>query len=138
MDIQMAEPMNDIHVFADKNQLVRILNNVVKNATQSIPEDRRGKIEIELNQNELYAVIKVSDNGVGIPETMKEKVFTPNFTTKSSGTGLGLAISANMIESMNGRIYFESPNERNGTDFFIELPLVRSNNYEGETQIDLD
>ena len=138
MDIQMAEPMNDIHVFADKNQLVRILNNVVKNATQSIPEGRRGKIEIELNQNELYAVIKVSDNGVGIPEVMKEKVFTPNFTTKSSGTGLGLAISANMIESMNGRIYFESPNERNGTDFFIELPLVRNNNYEGETQIDLD
>ncbi|MBK8700150.1 MAG: HAMP domain-containing histidine kinase [Saprospiraceae bacterium] len=126
MDIQMAEPMNYIYVFADKNQLVRILNNIVKNATQSIPENTRGKIEIELSQNDHFAIIKVSDNGVGIPEDMKEKVFTPNFTTKSSGTGLGLAISANMIDSMNGKIYFNSPNEKNGTDFFIELPLVRN------------
>jgi two-component system nitrogen regulation sensor histidine kinase NtrY len=111
---------------------------LLKMPPNPFPKGVEEKIEIELNQNELYAVIKVSDNGVGIPEVMKEKVFTPNFTTKSSGTGLGLAISANMIESMNGRIYFESPNERNGTDFFIELPLVRNNNYEGETQIDLD
>jgi signal transduction histidine kinase len=55
---------------------------------------------------------------------MKPKVFTPNFTSKSSGTGLGLAICANMLESMNGRIYFESV-EGQGTDFFIELPLLR-------------
>jgi signal transduction histidine kinase len=139
MDIQMAEPMNDIHVFADKNQLVRILNNIVKNATQSIPEGTRGKIDIELSQNDLYAVIKVSDNGVGIPEAMKEKVFTPNFTTKSSGTGLGLAISANMIESMNGRLYFVSPNSKDGTDFYIELPLVRNSMLGSEeNQVDLD
>ncbi len=139
MDIQMAEPMNDIHVFADKNQLVRILNNIVKNATQSIPEGKRGKIDIELSQNDQYAVIKVSDNGVGIPDEMKEKVFTPNFTTKSSGTGLGLAISANMIESMNGRLYFVSPNAKSGTDFFIELPLVRNSGLnEDENQIELD
>ena len=139
MDIQMAEPMNDIHVFADKNQLVRILNNIVKNATQSIPEGKRGKIDIELSQNDLYAIIKVSDNGVGIPETMKEKVFTPNFTTKSSGTGLGLAISANMIESMNGRLYFVSPNSKEGTDFFIELPLVRNSAHGSEeNQVELD
>ncbi len=126
MDINMAEPMNEIYVFADKNQLVRILNNIVKNATQSIPEDRRGIINIELSQNEHSAILKVSDNGVGITDDMKEKVFTPNFTTKSSGTGLGLAISSNMIESMNGRIYFKSPNLLGGTDFFIELPLLRN------------
>ena len=99
----------------------------------------RGKIDIELSQNELYAIIKVSDNGVGIPETMKEKVFTPNFTTKSSGTGLGLAISANMIESMNGRLYFVSPNSKEGTDFFIELPLVRNSAHGSEeNQVELD
>ncbi|HRD08141.1 MAG TPA: ATP-binding protein, partial [Saprospiraceae bacterium] len=120
-------------------QLVRILNNIVKNATQSIPEGKRGKIDIELSQNDLYAIIKVSDNGVGIPETMKEKVFTPNFTTKSSGTGLGLAISANMIESMNGRLYFVSPNSKEGTDFFIELPLVRNSAHGSEeNQVELD
>jgi signal transduction histidine kinase len=124
MDIEMLEPVNDIHVLADRNHLVRILNNVVKNATQAIPEEKRGRIEIELTKKENKAVIRVSDNGTGITEAMKPKVFTPNFTSKSSGTGLGLAICANMLESMNGRIYFESQ-EGVGTDFFIELPLIK-------------
>ena len=70
------------------------------------------------------AVIRVSDNGVGIPEDMKKKVFVPNFTTKNSGTGLGLAISKNIIESVNGRIYYDTvPNV--GTDFYVELPIER-------------
>lgn len=125
IEINMIEPMNEIYVFADRNHLVRILNNVVKNAIQAIPEDQKGWIEIELTKDKEYARIRVSDNGVGIPENKKDKVFTPNFTTKSSGTGLGLAISANMLDTMNGKIYFESE-EGKGTDFFIELPLVRS------------
>jgi signal transduction histidine kinase/heme/copper-type cytochrome/quinol oxidase subunit 2 len=125
MDIILEEPINEITVFADRNQLVRILNNIVKNATQSIPENKRGNIVIELNSNDTSAVICVKDNGTGITENMREKVFTPNFTTKSSGTGLGLAISANMIESMNGKIYFTSPNELGGTNFYIELPIIR-------------
>jgi nitrogen fixation/metabolism regulation signal transduction histidine kinase len=125
IEINMIEPMNEIYVFADRNHLVRILNNVVKNAIQAIPEDQKGWIEIELTKDKEYARIRVSDNGVGIPENKKDKVFTPNFTTKSSGTGLGLAISANMLDTMNGKIYFES-DEGKGTDFFIELPLVRA------------
>ena len=80
----------------------------------------------------------MSDNGIGIPEHMFEKVFTPNFTTKSSGTGLGLAISANMIESFNGKIYFETE-ENVGTDFYIKIPLMRlEDNYKDENKVDLD
>ena len=124
MDIDMLEPVEDVRVLADRNHLVRILNNVVKNATQAIPETRRGKIEMELTKNEHKAIIRVSDNGTGISDEMRPKVFTPNFTSKSSGTGLGLAICANMLESMNGRIYFEST-EGVGTDFYIELPLIK-------------
>lgn len=123
MDINMVEPMEDIYVFADKNHLVRVLNNIVKNATQAIPTDRRGKIDIELSKNNDYAIVSVSDNGIGIPDSMTDKVFTPNFTTKSSGTGLGLAISANMMDAMNGRIYFKSK-VGEGTTFYIELPLL--------------
>lgn len=123
MDINMVEPMEDIYVFADKNHLVRVLNNIVKNATQAIPADRRGVIDIELSKNDDFAIVSVRDNGVGIPDSMKDKVFTPNFTTKSSGTGLGLAISANMMDAMNGRIYFKSK-EGEGTTFYIELPLL--------------
>jgi signal transduction histidine kinase len=55
---------------------------------------------------------------------MKERVFTPNFTTKSSGTGLGLAICANIVETFNGRIHFAT-NPGEGTTFFVEIPLMR-------------
>ncbi len=138
MDINMIEPIDDLYVFADKNHLVRILNNLLKNAIQAIPDNRRGKIEIELKRQGNDALIRISDNGSGIPDHMKEKVFTPNFTTKSSGTGLGLAISANMIESFNGRIYFET-RVGEGTDFYISIPLMRLDDYFGEeSRVSLD
>ena len=138
MDIKLAVPIDEIFVFADKNHLIRILNNIVKNAIQSIPTKRRGSITLDLYKDEQNAYIKVSDNGIGIPENMYEKVFTPNFTTKSSGTGLGLAISANMIESFNGKIYFETK-ENVGTDFYIKIPLMRlEDNYKDENKVNLD
>ena len=138
MDINMIEPIDDLYVFADKNHLVRILNNLLKNAIQAIPENRRGKIEIELKRHENDALIRISDNGSGIPDHMKDKVFTPNFTTKSSGTGLGLAISANMIESFNGRIYFETKVGQ-GTDFYVSIPLMRLDDYlSDENRVSLD
>ena len=70
---------------------------------------------------------------------MKQKVFTPNFTTKNSGTGLGLAISANMIDSMNGRIYFDTIIDE-GTTFFVEIPLMRTEQKpkESGTRVSLD
>ena len=125
MEITMSEPIADLFVFVDRNQLIRILNNLVKNAIQAIPDDRRGKIDISLQRKNHTAIITVKDNGKGIPDFMKQKVFTPNFTTKNSGTGLGLAISANMIDSMNGKIYFETVVDE-GTSFYVEIPLVRS------------
>lgn len=128
MDINMIEPIDDLFVFADKNHLVRVLNNLLKNAIQAIPDDRRGKIDIELKRQDNDALIRISDNGTGIPEHMKDKVFTPNFTTKSSGTGLGLAIAANMLDSFNGRIYFETQVGK-GTDFFVTIPLMRLDGY---------
>lgn len=138
MDINMIEPINDLYVFADKNHLVRILNNLLKNAIQAIPENKRGRIEIELKRQDNEALIRISDNGTGIPEQMKDKVFTPNFTTKSSGTGLGLAISANMIESFNGRIYFETKVGK-GTDFFVAIPLMRLDDYfNNDNRVSLD
>lgn len=139
MDIQMTEPIDDLFVFADRNHLVRILNNIVKNAIQAIPTDKKGIIKMSLTKIGDIAVVSVKDNGTGIPDHMKDKVFTPNFTTKSSGTGLGLAISANMIESFNGRIYFETE-VGVGTEFFVEIPLMRlTDNYpEQQNRVSLD
>ena len=124
VDILLELPESAYTVFADKKQMLQVLNNLIKNATEAIPDHKRGHIEVSLYERDNMAVIRVSDNGVGIPEDMKKKVFVPNFTTKNSGTGLGLAISKNIIESVNGRIYYDTvPNV--GTDFYVELPIER-------------
>lgn len=102
---------------------MRVFNNLYKNAIQAIPEGRQGNIRTRLFLREGEVVVQVSDNGSGIPEATRDKVFVPNFTTKSSGSGLGLALSKNIVETAGGRIYFETAPEQ-GTDFFVELPLA--------------
>lgn len=122
MEVSIKMIEKDLQVIADKNHLLRVLNNLLKNAIQAIPEDRHGMISMELRKEENNAVIIVTDNGTGISDEKKDKVFVPNFTTKSSGTGLGLAMSKNIIESFYGSIYFET--EVNvGTSFFVKLPI---------------
>ena len=124
IDIHLSVPIDEMYVFADKVQVIRVLNNLINNAIQAIPESRRGRIEISLDSNSKNAVICVQDNGSGIPEEMQSKVFLPNFTSKSSGTGLGLAMCQQIIESANGRIYFHTMPGK-GTKFYVELPLMR-------------
>lgn len=123
--VSLDLPEQEQVVFADKNQLVRVLNNLVKNAMQAIPDNRVGRVHIVLQEAENKAIIRIEDNGCGIPPERGEHVFVPNFTTKSSGTGLGLAMCKNIVESAGGRIYFESEVNR-GTVFFVELPLESS------------
>lgn len=110
-----------ISVFADREQLMRVFNNLIKNAIQAIPEDRNGDIYIVLESSEELAVVKIVDNGEGIPEDKRDRVFQPSFTTKNSGMGLGLAMSKNIVEAANGRIWFETEAGK-GTTFFVELP----------------
>jgi signal transduction histidine kinase len=68
-------------------------------------------------------IISIADNGKGIPLSIQDKLFQPNFTTKSSGMGMGLAISASIIKSMNGNIWYSTKKDH-GTIFFIKVPLV--------------
>ena len=125
MDIRLFVPIDDLRVFADKDHLLRVMSNLIKNAIQAIPEERRGEIIIKLYKKNDNAVILVADNGKGIKDELVEKVFKPNFTSKSSGTGLGLAICANIIEGFNGKIYFETEVNK-GTDFYVVIPLMRT------------
>ena len=111
-----------IEVNADREQLSRAIINLIKNGIQSIPENHKGKIIIRLSRREHMAVIEVSDNGAGIPVELRDKLFGPSFTTKSSGMGLGLAIVKNIVENFSGKIWFETELGK-GTSFFIEIPV---------------
>jgi two-component system, NtrC family, nitrogen regulation sensor histidine kinase NtrY len=115
----------DIKVNADREQLSRAIINLMKNAIQSIPENRKGKIEISLNRRDYMAIITVTDDGQGIPVELRDKLFSPSFTTKTSGMGLGLAIVKNIVENFSGRIWFETELEK-GTTFYLEIPVYEN------------
>jgi two-component system nitrogen regulation sensor histidine kinase NtrY len=125
--INIENVAQNTKVKADKDQMLRVFNNLVKNAIQAIPEDRKGKIEIQLKNLNDKIIIEIRDNGKGISEYDKEKIFIPNFTTKNSGMGLGLAMVKKMIEGIDGKIWFEST-ENIGTTFFVQLPTLNIKN----------
>ncbi len=105
----------------DRTQLIRVVTNLVKNAIQAMPENQVPKIIINVGSNTKDVIITVSDNGTGVSEENKEKVFEPKFTTKTSGMGLGLAMVKNIIETYNGSISFSSEKEK-GTTFKVTFP----------------
>ena len=115
---------NRSFVYADRKQLLRVFNNLIKNSVQAIKDPEKGKIEIVASMKDNNFIIYVKDNGAGIARDQISKIFTPSFTTKSGGMGLGLAIVKNIIENSGGRIRFESE-EGVGTTFIIELPSYK-------------
>jgi signal transduction histidine kinase len=109
-------------VNADREQLLRVLNNLLKNAVQAIPEDRKGRVVVRLEREGNSAMLEVRDNGEGIPEDARERIFSPSFTTKTRGMGLGLAMVKRIVENAGGTVRFETA-EGVGTSFFVILPL---------------
>ena len=90
-------------------------------AIQSIPTGREGKIQVSVETTPENVFVHIRDNGKGISDDIKDKLFTPNFTTKSTGMGLGLSISQNMIRMAGGQITFETKIDE-GTVFHVILP----------------
>ena len=115
---------DDWSLFADKNNIGRVIGNIIKNATQAVGNNENGRIEVTLNRLGERYKIKISDNGCGIKDEDKSKIFFPNFTTKSSGMGVGLSVSQNIIQGIGGNISFESEVGR-GTVFTIDIPILK-------------
>ena len=122
-DHTTSDPM----IWADKDLLLRVFNNLVKNALQAIPVGEEGLIYVVLDQKEDTFVVSVKDNGVGIKNEEKARLFVPYFTTKSTGTGLGLAMSKQIVENMKGQIWFDSIYGK-GTEFHVEFPKLKKDN----------
>ena len=109
-------------VLIDKSQFIRVLVNLIKNAIQAQHTDRVLNIDIVLQDyGEHFWQISITDNGKGILPEVKDKIFHPNFTTKTSGSGIGLSVVKNIVFSWGGNISFDSkPDE--GTTFTFTLP----------------
>ncbi len=108
-----------VMAMTDSEQIGRVFTNLIKNAMQAIEHREDGDIIIVLKKLPTMVEISISDNGSGIPEDIQDKVFRPNFTTKSTGMGLGLAISKNIVEGSGGTISFKTSST--GTTFYVHL-----------------
>jgi len=120
-NISFTTSKESIVIKLDKEQWIRVMTNLIKNSIQSIPSDREPNINIEITDSKNSVKVLVSDNGLGVLEENKEKIFEPKFTTKTDGMGLGLGIVKNIINSHRGKISYKSKPKK-GTKFTISLP----------------
>ena len=120
--LKVAYPVRAVaYVKGDRDQLRRALINTIRNATQAIQNMADGVILIKLEVLDEKLRILIQDNGPGVPEEVRDRLFEPNFTTRSGGMGLGLAITKSILENYGGEISFQS--QSGETIFFLELPL---------------
>lgn len=112
---------DEIQAKFDRTQLIRVVTNLVKNAIQATDGVKNPHVMISVKEEEENVCVIIADNGVGISEENKEKIFEPKFTTKSSGMGLGLAMVKNIVETYNGNITFTSQKDK-GTVFKVHFP----------------
>jgi len=120
-NIDFQSSKESIVLKLDKEQWIRVMTNLIKNSIQAIPSDRDPKIKVEITDSTNSVKIIVTDNGLGVLEKNKEKIFEPKFTTKTDGMGLGLGIVKNIINSHRGKISYKSKPKK-GTKFTISLP----------------
>ena len=119
----IIESPEQLYVYSDRSQLLRVFTNLLENAKQSIPIGSQGNVLVTVKTESSSVTIAIADNGTGISDEVVKKLFQPYFTTKSSGTGLGLAMTKKIIEFWKGEIWFETK-EGVGTTFYIKMPLV--------------
>ncbi len=120
-NVVFKSDLNKLEILFDRTNLIRIINNLVKNSIQATNDVSEPKIIVQVKKTNKLALIEIIDNGSGIPNELKEKIFEPNFTTKTKGMGLGLSIIKNLITNYKGTISFKS--KKGETVFTIKLPV---------------
>ena len=112
----------ELKMRVDKTHMNRLFTNLMTNAVDACSERTKCLVTVEEENADHAVIISITDNGDGIPKEMQSKIFTPNFTTKTSGTGLGLAMCKSIVEQTGGYIWFKTK-EGEGTTFYVQLPL---------------
>lgn len=112
------------YVMIDEKHSLQMFSNLFSNAIQSIPEETFGHVDVSFSEKDGFAVISIADNGCGVSEEARQKMFIPNFTTKTSGMGLGMAIVKSILDAANGDISFKSELDV-GTTFYLKIPLCK-------------
>lgn len=120
-NIKIIKDIESTNVFADKNQIKQILVNIILNSIEAI--DSGGVIYINIYAEESLGIVEIIDNGCGIDDSYKDKIFQPFFTLKPQGTGIGLAVTSKLVEENKGGIFVESE-ENKGTKVVVSLPTL--------------
>lgn len=120
--IVFSSEFKDLQVRIDRTQMVRIITNLIKNALEACELIKEPKVQVIIEKKKKEVLISVIDNGEGISKELKNKIFEPKFTTKTSGMGLGLGMVKNLVDSYDGRISVRSKID-SGTTFSIAFPL---------------
>ena len=114
---------DEIFINGDYNRLKQVLINILKNSIEAFTEINNAKIDVKYYLENKNIIIEIVDNGIGMNEEIKEKIFEAFYTTKGSGTGLGVPLSKEIIEGHNGNLEYFSK-EKEGTKVKITLPTV--------------
>ena len=114
---------NDIPIMGDDKLFGRVISNLIINGVQAVEPGVKPVIKVWLWMTDQAVFLEITDNGKGITDELKDKIFIPNFSTKSTGSGLGLAIAKSGVETAGGKIWFETELGK-GTTFYLTFPLI--------------
>jgi len=119
--LESSMPAKPLMVNIDADLIKQATLNVIQNGAQAMPDG--GTLRVALEEQRKYAVLRIADEGPGIPEEIREKIFDLYFTTKSGGSGIGLAMTYRILQLHYGSIELQSDLER-GTEFQLRIPLA--------------
>lgn len=117
------ESIDNCFVMGEEKLFIRIFNNLIKNSMQSLYNKQDGKIRIQIKEQTNKYIVSVEDNGCGIKDEYKDKIFNMQFTTRTNGNGIGLTIVKTLLENYNAHISFHSK-ENMGTAFFMTFDKI--------------
>jgi two-component system, NtrC family, nitrogen regulation sensor histidine kinase NtrY len=126
IDVELDEPIPEVHLFADERMLAQALTNILKNAAEAVGARRaaksKGRIRARLISDEAGVAFEVEDNGVGLPAKDRDRLTEPYVTTREKGTGLGLAIVKRILEDHGGELELTDARKGTGALAILRLP----------------